>query len=259
MLGWASRIATLLACLFLLVPVARAGPLDDRLADFPNWSGKPAALESAVGRDLIYPDWMAGTWQVTSTLVELEAPLAPEIVTPGFEQNRSSLEQPVNFQVRFGGQQPPARFGLPRFWPTQKALPVVADRAFNGDRIARAYLGNDAVRAVNVEPTDPNRQLATLAGDRQLISTVTARASETPSTETFIGCEVTQQVYQSPGQIYLNEVEVTAAYRYHPDDGTIEADQLSAIYLSPQDPQYFQAAGRPVALYRYALQLEPAS
>jgi hypothetical protein len=35
----------------------------------------------------------------------------------------------------------------------------------------------------------------------------------------------------------------------------IEAEQITAIYLSPQDPDYFKAAGHPVALYRYHLQL----
>ena len=36
----------------------------------------------------------------------------------------------------------------------------------------------------------------------------------------------------------------------------IEAEQITAIYLSPQDPDYFTAAGRPVALYRYELILD---
>ncbi len=32
---------------------------------------------------------------------------------------------------------------------------------------------------------------------------------------------------------------------------------MTAIYLSPQDPNYFKAAGNPVALYRYQLTLQP--
>ncbi len=239
------------------VPAAAAGQLADRLAGFPDWTGKPATLESATGNDLVYPDWMAATWQVTSTLVDSIAPLAPDIVTPGFEQNRDSLQKPVEFAVRFSRQQPPTPFGLARFRLARQALPVVADRAFNGDRIARAYLGDDAVREVRVDPQDPNRQRVRLAGDRQLISTVSARASEIPDSATFIGCELTQQVYQTPNQIYLNEVEVTTAYYYDSAVGSVSADQLTAIYLSPQDPQYFQAAGRPVALYHYELRLEP--
>ncbi|MEW5859950.1 MAG: DUF6816 family protein, partial [Cyanobacteriota bacterium] len=44
---------------------------------------------------------------------------------------------------------------------------------------------------------------------------------------------------------------------YHQLHSSIEADQVTAIYLSPQDPDYFKAIDRPVALYRYRLQLLP--
>ena len=35
------------------------------------------------------------------------------------------------------------------------------------------------------------------------------------------------------------------------------ADQITAIYLSPQDPDYFKAKDKPVALYRYQLAFSP--
>ncbi len=58
------------------------------------------------------------------------------------------------------------------------------------------------------------------------------------------------------GQIYLNEVETTTAYQLL-SSGAIAANQLTAIYLSPQGPDYFAAIGHPVALYRYRLDLLP--
>ncbi|MEL6327067.1 MAG: DUF6816 family protein, partial [Cyanobacteria bacterium J06626_23] len=36
----------------------------------------------------------------------------------------------------------------------------------------------------------------------------------------------------------------------------ITADQITAIYLSPRDPDYFKAFNKPVALYRYRLTFE---
>jgi hypothetical protein len=39
------------------------------------------------------------------------------------------------------------------------------------------------------------------------------------------------------------------------DSNNISAEQITAIYLSPQDPDYFKAGDRPVALYRYHLDL----
>ncbi|MEM1368559.1 MAG: DUF6816 family protein [Cyanobacteria bacterium P01_H01_bin.15] len=236
------------------MPIAQAGELSERLAMFPLWSGKPS-LDIAVG-DLIYPDWFEGTWRVRSVLKTQIAPLAPEIVTPGFQQNEQYLEEPVSFEVRFRPTSQGLKTGvLPSVFGSQ--LPVVSDRAFNGLRIARAYLGESGVRKVKVDPANPNRQLTELADQQVLVSTVTARASETPSAREFISSELTQQQFrgQRRTSIYLNQVETTTGYRQIMT-GQIQADQVTAIYLSPQDPNFFDAGGRPVALYRYHLDLK---
>ena len=65
---------------------AWAGQLDDRLQQFPQWQGKPSVRLATT--ELTYPSWLAGEWRVTNTLVDLVAPLAPALVTPGFEGNR---------------------------------------------------------------------------------------------------------------------------------------------------------------------------
>lgn len=88
-----------LVLILLLVGEAEAGQLTDRLAKFPHWTSKPPV--STPVSDLIYPDWMEGTWTITSTLIEQVAPFTPEVVTPGFESNRRYLNKPIRFQVRF--------------------------------------------------------------------------------------------------------------------------------------------------------------
>jgi hypothetical protein len=257
---------------------AQAGQLADRLAQFPGWESKPP-VRVAEG-DLVYPDWMEGTWQVTSTLVEQVAPLAPDVVTPGFESNRRYLNQPISFQVRFQAVNPQSSgisgstSAIPwalRFVPLKtqsgyrdtaltkiKSPVVVADRAFNGLNIAKAYLSDRAIQSVKVDPDSPNRQITSLRTGRQLISIVTGRVSETPSPERFIATEVTKQVFRGIPQPYFNEVETTTAYQLVKSSSlAIEADQVTAIYLSPQDADYFKALERPVALYRYQLKLLP--
>lgn len=246
-----------------------AGPLADRLAEFPQWERKPP-VQVAEG-DLVYPDWMAGTWQVISTLVDMVAPLAPETVTPGFEGNRRYLNQALQFQVRFVKELSPISSRQKLLVPLLKVGEslVVADRAFNGLNIALAYLDNSRkdvkdvhskvtspILSVKVDPNNPNRQITFLRGERQLVSVVTGRASEISAADRFIATEISQQVFQGRGQIYLNEVETTTAYQLL-SSGAIAADQLTAIYLSPQDPDYFAASGHPVALYRYRLELLP--
>lgn len=242
--------------LLLWCPEASAEQLSDRLASFPNWN-KPS-VQAAQG-DLIYPEWLSGTWDVTSTLVDLVAPLAPDIVTPGFEGNRRYLNQPVKFRVRFGLNRLP---GSSLKWipqPVKVQSAVVADRAFNGLNLARAYLGDRAVVAVKVDPHSPNRQITLLQGERQLISIVTGRATQTPNTNNFITCEVFQQQFRSTGaRPFFNQAESTTAYQYLPNSiPTIEAVQATAVYLSPQDPDYFTAGSGPVALYRYRLEFFP--
>lgn len=233
-------LSIILICLVLLssTSTASAASLTERIEQFPQWTSKPSLKPAK--KDLEYPEWMAGTWNVKSTLVEQFAPLAPDIVTPGFKDNQNYLDRPIAFQVRFG------KYATPPV--------VVADRAFNGEKIAQAYLGNDNIYRIKVDPDNPNQQITFLKGDRKLISKITGRDREIPATDRFIATEITQQLFRSPERLYLNEVETTSSYRLL-DRTHVDAEQITAIYLSPQDPDYFTAGDRPVALYRYYLDL----
>lgn len=248
-------IGLIFLILVSFVSSVEASPLVERLHRFPQWQSKPP-VQFAQG-DLEYPEWLAGTWKVSSTLVEQIAPLAPKIVTPGFEGNKSYLKVAIAFQVRFGKEYYSQQSKLfSRFRETQPK--VVADRAFNGKNIAQAYLGADNVYQVKVDPKNPNQQITLLKGERKLVSKITGRAREMPTANEFIATEVTQQFFTSPERIYLNEVETTSVYQLL-ESGKITAEQITAIYLSPQDPDYFQAGDRPVTLYRYHLYLEKIS
>lgn len=230
---------------------ARSGVLQERMAQYPEWKSPPPTRPTG-GADLAYPNWFEGTWQATSTLIDLVAPLAPDVNSPGFEGNRTLLEKPVDFVVRFVPR-PGQRSRIPAL-PTP--IEIVSDRAFNGLNIAKAYLGEELVVRVEADPQDPNTQVTTLRGNRTLVSTIPARAVETPDEADFITSEIFQQVFRGQGAPYLNQVETTTAYHYQPDaDPAILADQVTAVYLSPQDEDYFKAVKRPIALYRYRLEL----
>ncbi|MEM9451063.1 MAG: DUF6816 family protein, partial [Cyanobacteria bacterium P01_E01_bin.6] len=248
-------------------------PLAYRLEHYPHWNTKPP-VEMATG-ELAYPDWFEGTWQARTTLVDAVAPLAPDVVTPGFDSNQDYLNQPVSFQARFIRQSSVSESSPNRFFaqwigrsPQQSSQHdpiIVADRAFNGLNLMRATLnqstdgmGDRLVKTVTVDPDNPNQQVTHLEGDRQLVSTVTGRLTESTRLHQFITTEVFQQIFFGISQPYLNEVETTTEYCYLPDETLpITADQVTAIYLSPKDPDYFKAGDRPVALYRYRLELSP--
>ena len=99
-----------------------------------------------------------------------------------------------------------------------------------------------------------------MRGERQLISIISDRATETTADDQFITTEVFQQLFKGSSRPYLNTVESTTAYqKLSTLSPAITADQVTAVYLSSQDPDYFTAGSRPVALYWYRLEFVPAS
>jgi hypothetical protein len=153
-------------CLWLLwIAPVQAETLGDRIAQFPHWSSKPS-LTAAGQNDLSYPDWFLGDWRMDSTLLEMVAPLAPDLVTPGFESNRQFLNQPVTCDIRFVNAQPlRGRSPVPQVMNRDRHR-TIADRAFNGMSLGKAYLGDSTLLAVRVDPQNPNRQITELVGDR---------------------------------------------------------------------------------------------
>ena len=142
---------------------------------------------------------------------------------------------------------------------------VIADRAYNGLNLARAILGEKTVKAVKVDPDSPNRQITFLRSecteriicDRQLISIVKNRATENTADGRFVATEVFKQLFKGGSRPYINSVESTTAYRKLStssiSEPAIKADQVTAVYLSYQDPNYFKAINKQVALYKYRL------
>ena len=258
-------VILLILCCLIWSGEAQAGELAQRLASFPQWE-KITTVKSAKG-ELVYPDWMEGNWQLKSTLVDLVAPLAPDILTPGFEGNRQYLQKTISFPVKFVPHQliDPSLKSI--FGKENKASEIVADRAFNALSLARAYLGDKTVLSVKLDPDSSLRQITFLRGEcpkrasygqriceRQLVSVVKARVTEYTQDGDFITCEVFQQFFKGTDRPYFNSVESTTAYRKLPtNQRAIEAEQVTAVYLSPQDPNYFKAGSHPVALYKYHL------
>lgn len=246
---------------------ALAGALSDRIDRFPNWAG--AARVTQHDGELAYPEWFRGQWVATSTLLEQVAPLAPDVVTPGFENNRQYINKPIEFTVQFVPNNPlknvkPSPLNLPRLKFNSPAPQIVADRAFNGLNIATAYLGAENVTSVKIDPNNSTKQITQLTQDRELEAFVTGFDRETTAPDRFISTELSQQIFRTSSTIYLNTVETTTSYQFSPTPTpSITATQISAIYLSPKDPNYFQTISklqsRPVALYKYQLTLVPTT
>ena len=203
------------------------GVLAERAAHWPEWR-LPAPLERPSARaghqDLIYPEWMAGRWQVRS----------------------DDLDYEVRFSTGPGGA-------------------VVGDRAFNATAIGRALLGA-ALLQVRNDPANPNRQIALLAGDQQLESTVVGRRSESPNPTGFWADELALQVLHGPGDPRVSRVETLSHYSQNPD-GTVTTEQWQASYPSPalglaaaaSSSGHFQLTLTPLSPDPLPAQSDPAS
>ncbi len=256
-----------IAIYLFISPSALAGALRDRIDRFPNWNG--AVQVTKHEGELSYPEWFQGQWLATSTLIEQVAPLAPDVVTPGFESNRKYINQPIEFTVQFVPNDPgknakSSPLNLPRLKSNLPAPQIVADRAFNGLNIATAYLGVANVLSVKIDPNNSTKQITQLTQDRELEAFVTGFDLETAAHDRFIATELSQQIFRTSSTIYLNTVETTTSYQFSPTPTpSITATQISAIYLSPKDPNYFRTISklqsRPVALYKYQLKLVPTA
>lgn len=230
---------------------AMAASLPQRIAEFPRWS---LVTEFHNTGELTYPQWFAGEWTATSILREQVAPLAPAILTPGFERNQVNIDRPYSFRVRFGSTTNTVAQGITVDINVGAAAVIKSDRTFNGEQIANAYLGANAVKSIKTIDQPPVTQITQLQNGIELRSTVTGYLSELINSDGFATNEVNQQVFQGK-TTYLNTVETTTNYHLI-NKNYIAADQITAIYLSPQDPDYFRALQRPVALYRYTLELK---
>ncbi|MFY8149001.1 MAG: DUF6816 family protein [Prochlorococcaceae cyanobacterium] len=216
----AALLSTILAIL-LALPAAgwAAGPLEERLQHWPDWS-LPAPLPRPGRGDLVYPFWFAGHWSVTER--------DPDSGRTG--------DPPLGWEVDFR----PDRRGR-----------IVADRAANAAAIGRALLGPALLR-VEQDPADPNRQLARLRDGGLLESTVIGRRTEAAGAEGFLADELSLQVLHGPGDPRVLRVETLSRYKRLADGG-IAATQWQATYPSPAAG----LRARPLASSRHGLRLDP--
>jgi hypothetical protein len=249
-----------IAILFWTNP-AQAGTLAERLAAFPTW---PAAQQLQTKGELTYPQWLAGEWVVTSTLVDRIAPFAPQIVPPSFQRSQSELDRPTTFRVRFGSTTTNVSAGISVNQKSSSSK-ILIDRVFNIEQIANTYLGANAIQKIRSFQTPEVVQVTELRDGTILTAKVTGYRSETPFdrlkaapiADRFIATEIQQQLIAGQRST-ANTIETLTSY-HRLDPQNIQADQITATYLSPQDPSYFQAAGQPVILYRYQLTLKSAN
>ena len=177
----------------------------------------------------------AGAWPSWSLPAPLPRPGQGDLVFPAWFEGRWQVSsEGISYEARFHSQD----------------AGVVGDRAFNAEGVGRALLGNQLL-SVDDDPANPNRQIARLAGDVRLETTVVGRRTETSGT-TFWADELALQVLHGPGEPRVSRVETLSRYQLEPD-GRISGEQWQASYPSPA----LGLAAQPTSRGHYSLELTP--
>ncbi|KAL4421566.1 hypothetical protein ABPG75_010857 [Micractinium tetrahymenae] len=234
---------------------------------------QPGIMPPWAPKQLYYPRWMFGEWQVEMEFVALRTPLGRDFVPRGFLQaaeaqaEEGGLGSTYSFRQRFYSTLPDTldnqlRVNLGLGMPRDA---IIADRAFNTRESTNAFLGWQAVDEVEYDPrAAPLRQVVTLSRlapdtaplpPRRLELFINALSSEEGMAEggaqpAFYTSELCRQVLVGVRQVEVKDYEILHSYR-PTAPGAVEGRQRSCLYLQPQEERFFQAAGRAVAVYDY--------
>lgn len=182
---------------------APASPLERRLEQWPAWR-LPAPLARPGRSAPPWPAWFSGEWEV-------------ETLTDSGHTTPSTESSPP-WRARFHAD----GHGNAR-----------AVRACNALAVGRSLLG-ERLLSVQDDPGNPQRQLARLAGDQLLETTLIAQRGERPQPDLFLNDELSLQVLHGPGEPRVSRIETLGRWRLLPD-GSIAGEQWQARYGSPAD------------------------
>ncbi|GMH33254.1 hypothetical protein BSKO_01088 [Bryopsis sp. KO-2023] len=207
--------------------------------------------------DLFYPDIFEGTWDVVSTLVNVETPLGPEYVPDIKVVNRakSELNKPMQYSVRFFKGD------------TGK---VITDRRFNTGSMLEMYNGWGMMDMIEWNPNDPNILKVNLPGETSALTRVTRRSETTVGLDRLETSEYSQQVFNSPNSTVprLTASQCFTKYKWRSEEAAkggpvIIATQVVSSYLtvSAGEQRMIEAMGKPVDVltYRMAFMRPPVS
>ena len=219
-----------------------------------------------------FPDFMAGTWQVTQTLVDATTPLglvyvggpngSESIAEKTMAETRSKLNQPVNLQLRF----------------VKTKWGVAEDRVFNNAQRFNAFAGRKVVATVDYADVGASNRAAVLKNGgtaEDPLSTILVRYKGPAAQKVFVTSHATTSLsdsnkwFVSEGQrsIFALTNENTAPpiftdtevlYQLEPvAPDRVQARLRLAAYLNAQsDKLYFDARNRAVSLLDYTLDME---
>lgn len=216
----------------------------------------------AYQRVLQYAPWLFGEWQCSSALQSFDAPKGQRFVpASAIAAAKADEGKAVPFTVRFYQTLPDSAANKLRV--TLGSVPesaVVADRAFNIKSLTEATLGKPgAVESVAYDQRDsPDRvtvmYAATPPQKAELYLSALRGDDTTRESDVFYTAECTRQVSIGVAREAVSDYQILCRFeRKGPDD--VLLTQRVAVYLTPQDPAYFDVANAAVGVYTYTINM----
>ncbi|CAK9003536.1 unnamed protein product [Durusdinium trenchii] len=225
------------------------------------WSGRDltSPIFNIPPKQQVYPDWLEGNWSVRSRFVGFEFPTLPrqqvmrEEDVPGFKTcsiidfadvGKSPLEYNMSFVKRSTDG------GVVEDWPSNLCSTV------------QAHLARGRVTSVDYSPSqDPNRLTMRLVASKNAERVelfVNARDAERPKEDVFLCSEYRRQVTFSSRvqQGYNCNYQHYRTFQRQADG--VRLNVLTASYLDPLSPLYFESFDKPVVVFAHELQLSRA-
>jgi len=248
--------------------------ISERL-DAPALNMPPTSMGSELNGidNTYYPEWMAGTWDVTQTLVNTETPLglkfvggpagSEAIAAESMKEQRRQLGVPVPLQLRWV----PTRFG------------VAEDRVFNSRERLNGFAGRKVVASVeyaNVGGSNRASVLAMGGAEEDPLQTTIVRFKGPAAQKTFLvahgedkisdgertfACfEVLRSIFaltnQNTAPPVTTDTETIWLFE-RKDADTVSARLRIASFLNAQsDSLYFEARNRAVSFADYTLTMK---
>jgi len=221
--------------------------------------------------NFFYPSYMAGTWDVTQTLVKASTPLGKiylggpngdaSIAEKTTAESISKLNVPVHLQLRF----------LPTKWG------VAEDRLFNTRQRLDSFAGRSVVSNVSYNDVGASNRAKVLAlggsendplqttfirfkGPAAQKTFITAHTEEQSSDTTWTGSESQRSIFALTNEntappIFTDTESIWQFTKV--SDQQVRARLRIASYLNAQqDKLYFEARNRAVSLLDYTLDMK---
>ena len=207
-----------------------------------SWYSTPETPSSSAAAAL--PKWLQGKWQVTSSLDDVSFPIGRKFAWNDIPGKRMVSILPLpnigntpSFEVEYASaieaqRGANAKSTLEAFWPAAKVVDISAPAS----GMLRLRYSSPTRSKANVEQSV---SVALCASEGGLLGE-----------DQYMLSEVFQQDNLEQGT--RGEYQILTQFTRDAGGNGVRAKQRVAAFLQPTDGQYFDAQGKPVALYDYS-------